>query len=61
VSDLQAVIGKFLAAWNLKPKPFIWTAKVEDIIKKIERARAKLEEIKPGCTQPRGKKKANPA
>jgi hypothetical protein len=30
---------------------------VEDIVKKIERARAKLEEIKPGCTQRRGKKK----
>jgi uncharacterized radical SAM superfamily protein len=32
---------------------------VEDIIKKIERARARLEEIKPGCAQPRGKKKRN--
>ena len=61
VPDLQAAIGRFLKAWNLKPKPFIWTAKVEDIIQKLERARAKLEEIKPGCTQPRGKKKANPA
>jgi hypothetical protein len=28
-------------------------------MKKIDRARAKLEEIKPGCTQPRGKKKKN--
>jgi len=25
-------------------------------MKKIERARAKLEQIKPGCTLPRGKK-----
>ena len=25
----------------------------------VERARAKLEQIKPGCTQPRSKKKAN--
>jgi transposase len=58
VPDLQAAIVSFLEAWNQKPKPFIWTAKVEDIIKKIERARAKLEQIKPGCTQPRGKKKA---
>jgi len=48
-----------LAAWNLEPRPFIWTAKFEDIMKKIDRARAKLEEIKPGCTQPRGKKKAS--
>jgi len=58
VADLQAAIVSFLESWNQKPKAFVWTAKVEDIIKKIERARAKLEEIKPGCTQPRGKKKA---
>ena len=55
VAELQAVIDRFLEAWNQNPKPFIWTAKVEDIMKKLERARAKLEEIKPGCTQPRGK------
>ena len=59
VAELQTAIDGFLEAWNQQPKPFIWTAKVEDIIKKIERARAKLEGIKPGCTQPRGKKKAN--
>ena len=57
VPDLQEAIERFLEAWNQKPKPFIWTAKVEDIMQKIERARAKLEQIKPGCTQPRGKKK----
>jgi hypothetical protein len=28
-------------------------------MKKIDRARAKLEEIEPGCTQPGRKKKAN--
>ena len=43
--------------WNENPKPFIWTATVEDIIKKIDRARAKLEQIKPGSTLPKGKKK----
>ncbi len=46
-------------ALNRKPKPFMWTATVEEIIKKIDRARAKLEQIKPGCTLPSGKKKAN--
>ena len=61
VPDLQTAIANFLEAWNLKPRPFIWTAKVEDILQKLARARAKLEEIKPGCSQPRGKKKANPA
>ncbi|MGH7261714.1 MAG: hypothetical protein ACREI9_13730, partial [Nitrospiraceae bacterium] len=43
-------------AWNQNPKPFIWTATVEDIIKKIERARVKMEQIKPGSTLPRGEK-----
>ena len=61
VPDLQTAIANFLEAWNLKPRPFIWTAKVEDILQKLARARAKLEEIKPGCSQPRGKKKANSA
>lgn len=57
VPDLQEAIDRFLAAWNEKPKPYIWTAKVDDIMKKIDRARAKLEQIKPGCTHSRGKKK----
>ncbi len=58
VPDLQEAIEEFLQAWNHHPKPFIWTATVEDIIKKIERARVKMEQIKPGSTLPRGKKKA---
>ena len=56
VPDLQQAIDNFLEAWNAQPKPFVWTATVEEIIKKIQRARAKLEQIKPGCTPPRGKK-----
>ena len=58
VPDLQGAIDQFLEAWNEQPKPYVWTAKVEDIMQKIERARTKLEQIKPGCTLPRGKKKA---
>ena len=58
VPDLKEAIAEFMRAWNQNPKPFIWTATVEDIIKKIERARAKVEQIKPGSTLPRGKKKA---
>ena len=57
VPDLKQAIEAFMQAWNQKPKPFIWSATVEDIIKKIERARVKMEQIKPGSTQPRGKKK----
>jgi transposase len=57
VPDLKAAIEEFMRAWNHNPQPFIWTATVEDIIKKIDRARAKVEQIKPGSTLPRGKKK----
>jgi transposase len=56
VPDLEKAIEEFLAAWNESPNPFVWTATVEEIMKKIGRARAKLEQLKPGCTQPRGKK-----
>ena len=59
VPDLQQAIDRFLGAWNAKPKPFVWTATVEEIIKKIERARTKLEQIRPGCSLPRGKKQAS--
>jgi transposase len=58
VPDLQQAIEEFLNVWNDNPRPFIWTATVEDIVKKIARARAKMEQIKPGSTLPRGNKKA---
>ncbi len=57
VADLIQAIEAFLAAWNENPKPFVWTAEVEAIVEKIERARVKLEAIKPGCTQPRRRRK----
>ena len=57
VPDLIEAITAFLAAWNEQPQPFVWTAKVEDIMAKLARARAKLEAIKPGCTQPRDRRK----
>jgi transposase len=58
VPDLKQAIDVFMQAWNRNPKPFIWTATVGEIIKKIERARAKMEQIKPGSTLPKGKRKA---
>jgi transposase len=58
VPDLKRAIAEFLSAWNEDPKPFIWTATVEDIVQKIDRARTKLERIKPGSTLPRRKKAA---
>lgn len=56
VPDLEEAIANFLAAWNETPRPFVWTATVESIVKKLDRARAKLEQVKPGCTQPRRRK-----
>jgi transposase len=58
VPDLKQAIEEFMQAWNQNPKPFIWTASVGQIIEKIERARVKMEQIKPGSTRPRGKKRA---
>ena len=57
VPDLVQAIEAFLAAWNEDPQPFAWTAKLEEILTKIERARAKLESIQPGSTQPRRRQK----
>src|SRR5438105_15022460 len=57
VPDLKQAIEAFMQAWNENPKALIWTATVEGISKKIKRARAKMEQIKPGSTQTRGKKK----
>jgi transposase len=57
VADLQQAIEEFMQSWNQNPKPFIWTASVGQIMEKIERARVKMEKIKPGSTLPRTKKK----
>ena len=57
VPDLKQAIEEFMRSWKEHPKPFIWTATVEGIIQKIERARLKMEQIKPGSTLPRGRKK----
>jgi transposase len=56
VKDLQNAITEFLAAWNENPKPFVWTTTVESIQEKLSRCRQTLEQIQPGCTQPRSRK-----
>jgi transposase len=58
VPDLIAAIETFITVWNQDPKPFIWQAKAEDILAKIERCRRRLEAIQPGCTLPKRRKKA---
>jgi hypothetical protein len=51
VPDLIQAIFDFIAQWNAGPTPFVWTAKAEDILAKLERCRQRLEEISPGCTK----------
>jgi transposase len=60
VEDLQKAIAEFLAVWNEHPKPFVWTATLESIKQKLSRCRQTLEQIQPGCTQPRHKKRKKP-
>jgi transposase len=57
VADLQASIDSFLQAWNQNPKPFVWTATVESIQQKLTRCRRTLEQIQPGCTSPKARKR----
>ncbi len=57
VAELQETINEFLEAWNEAPRPFAWTATVETIMAKVERARQKLEEIKPRWSQRKKRKK----
>jgi hypothetical protein len=43
VEELITAIGDYIDKHNCKPKPFIWTAKASDILEKVKRARAKLD------------------
>ncbi len=60
VADLQSSIEAFLDAWNQNPKPFVWTATVESIQEKLTRCRRTLEQIQPGCTSPKSRKRKTP-
>ena len=57
VDDLTAAIEDFLSAWNENPKPFVWTATVDSILAKLARCRQTLEQIQPGCTVPKTRKR----
>ena len=59
VPELKQAIDEFLAAWNEKPKPFVWTATVDSIVAKLARCRQTLEKIDPGCTLSRRRKAKN--
>ena len=57
VDELVAAIKEFLAAWNENPKPFVWAATVDSIVAKLARCRQTLEQIQPGCTSPKRRKR----
>jgi transposase len=57
VDDLTAAIEEFLSAWNENPRPFVWTATVDSILVKLARCRQTLEQIQPGCTVPKTRKR----
>jgi transposase len=43
VEELIMAIGDYIDKHNGQPKPFIWTAKASDILEKVKRARAELD------------------
>ena len=45
VRDLIDAIDEFLAVRNEEPKRYVWRAKGEDILRKIEKAKAVLDRI----------------
>jgi hypothetical protein len=57
VTDLQTTIAAFLNTWNEDPKPFVWTATIDSIQEKLSRCRRTLEQIQPGCTSPKHRKR----
>jgi len=57
VPDLMEKIMEFIGSHNEHAKAFVWTATADDILAKIERCRKRLEEISPGCTSTRRKKR----
>jgi uncharacterized protein YbcV (DUF1398 family) len=45
VSDLEKAIHTYIDIHNNDPAPFIWTAKANDILEKVKRGRAKLNNM----------------
>ncbi len=46
VAELEQAIADYLAQHNQAPKPFIWTARADDILEKVKRARAALDKAR---------------
>ncbi len=45
VDQLTATIEAYIKSHNENPRSFVWTAKAEDILKKVRRAKAALDKI----------------
>ena len=45
VIELVEAIDSYIDQHNVKPKPFIWTAKAKDILEKVKRARKTLNNV----------------
>lgn len=45
VGDLERAIHDYIEAHNENPAPFIWTASASDILEKVKRGRAKLNNL----------------
>jgi transposase len=45
VKELIQAIGEYLDANNRQPKPFVWTASIDEILAKIRRCKAILETV----------------
>ena len=45
VKDLTQAIREFITAYNKDPKPFVWNAKIEDILNKVGKCKAILETV----------------
>ena len=45
VDELEHAIRDYLVQHNQNPKPFIWTAKADDILEKVKRARSALNTV----------------
>jgi transposase len=45
VIELVEAIDSYIDQHNIKPKPFIWTAKATDILEKVKRARKALNNV----------------
>ena len=45
VDDLISAIDEFIEVTNDDPKPFVWSAKIEDILRKVGKCKAILETV----------------